>query len=140
MYMRFPEGKFFALTLSYDDGVEQDAKLIEILDKHGIKATFNLNSGKYAPEGTVYPEGRIHRPMTKAAATELYLNSGHEVAVHTHTHPWLEQLPAGVAAYEVIKDRENLEEQFGCIVRGMAYPYGTYSDGVVDTLRSCGIA
>ena len=42
-------------------------------------------------------------------------------------------------AYEVIRDRENLEEQFGVIVRGMAYPYGTYSDEAVEVLKSCGI-
>ena len=41
---------------------------------------------------------------------------------------------------EVLKDRENLEEQFGCIVRGMAYPFGTYSDEVVEILKECGIA
>ena len=44
-----------------------------------------------------------------------------------------------VIAYEIIKDRENLEEQFGRIVRGMAYPYGTYSDEVVRVLRECGV-
>jgi len=41
----FPQGKMKSLTLSYDDGVEQDRKLIEILNRYGIKAAFNLNSG-----------------------------------------------------------------------------------------------
>ena len=34
-----------AITFSFDDGVEQDIKFIEICDKYGLKATFNLNSG-----------------------------------------------------------------------------------------------
>ena len=139
MIMRFPEGKALALTLSYDDGVEQDARLIEILDKHGIKATFNLNSGKYAPEGKIYAEGTIHRPLSKDAATALYSNPNHEVAVHSLTHPWLERMLDGNVAYEIVKDRENLEAQFGGIIRGMAYPYGTYNDRVVEVLRACGI-
>ena len=42
--MRFPGGKAKALTLSYDDGVRQDKKLIEIFNKNGIKGTFNVNS------------------------------------------------------------------------------------------------
>ena len=42
--MRFPGGKSKALTLSYDDGCQSDRKMIEILDRYGIKATFNLNS------------------------------------------------------------------------------------------------
>ena len=34
-----------ALTFSYDDGNEQDRKLLEILNRYGMKATFNVNTG-----------------------------------------------------------------------------------------------
>ncbi len=139
-FMRFPQGKAKALTLSYDDGVEQDIRLIEIMNRHGLKGTFNLNSGLYAPEGTVYPQGQIHRRMTKEQVTALYTGSGHEVAVHGLSHPWLEQLPEHMAMWEVLKDRENLENQFHTIIRGMAYPFGTYNDTVVDCLKRAGIA
>lgn len=37
-------GKCKAVTFSYDDGVSQDVRLIALLDKYGLKATFNLNS------------------------------------------------------------------------------------------------
>ena len=63
-FYRFPGGLRKAVTLSYDDGVEQDIRLMEILDKHGIRCTFNLNSGCWAKEGTVYPAGHIHRRMS----------------------------------------------------------------------------
>ena len=36
-------------------------------------------------------------------------------------------------------DRARLEELFGTIIRGHAYPYGKYSDTVVDILRKSGI-
>ena len=139
IFMRFPEGKIKALTLSYDDNVDQDIKFIDILNSHGLKCTFNINSEGYSEEGTVYPKDNVHRRLTKAQATELYKNSGHEVAVHSCTHPFLEQLPTSVAALEILNDRVALEEQFGCIVRGMAYPYGTYSDELVEVLKNCGI-
>lgn len=139
LFMRYPGGVCKAVTLSYDDGVEQDVRFVEIINKYGLKCTFNLNGGKFAPEGKVYEAGRIHRPMTKRACVELYKNSGHEVAVHGYTHPWLETLTPPNVAYEIIKDREELENAFGCIVRGMAYPYGTYSDEVVRVLAECGI-
>lgn len=137
--MRFPGGVSKVLTLSYDDGVDQDIKFIGILNKYGIKCTFNINSGRFAPEGTVYPAGKIHRPMTKSQATALYSNSGHEVAIHTYTHPFLETLPKSQVINEIMEDRKALEAQFGGVVRGMAYPYGTYNDDVVDVLRDCGI-
>ena len=140
MSLLFPGGLCKALTLSYDDGVEQDARLIEIMNKYGLKGTFNLSGGLFAPEGTVYPEGQIHRRMTKSAAYELYAGSGHEVALHAYTHPDLTLLSHGTAAYQIVKDREALEEMFGRIVRGMAYPYGTNSADTADLLRHCGVA
>jgi len=139
LYMRFPGGRARALTLSYDDGVQQDKELMEILNRHGLKCTFNISSGLYAEEGTVYDEGRIHRRMTKSEALALYTDSGHEIAVHGLTHPWLEKLPLPVCVREIIEDRENLEAEYGGTVRGMAYPYGTYNDDVVSVLRNCGI-
>lgn len=138
--MRFPQGKEKAVTFSYDDGVEQDVRLLKIFKDNGLKATFNINSALYADEGTVYPSGQIHRRMTKSQALELYKNSGMEVAVHTLTHPHLEELPTSVCINEVLQDRMNLEQDFGGIVRGMAYPYGTFNDDVVDILRHCGVA
>jgi peptidoglycan/xylan/chitin deacetylase (PgdA/CDA1 family) len=139
IFLRFPEGRAKALTLSYDDGVEQDTQLIEIMNMHGLKGTFNLNSELYAAEGTVYPKGQIHRRMTKKQITETFMNAGQEVAVHSLTHPFLEQLPIDMVINEIIKDRENLETQFGTIVRGMAYLYGTLNDSVVAALHFCGI-
>ena len=139
LFMRYPDGKAKALTFSYDDGVDQDIRFIEILDKNGLKGTFNINSARFAPEGKVYAEGQIHRPMTEKRVFELYKNSGHEVAVHALTHPHLELMPPERIAYEIVKDRENLENLFGEIIRGMAYPYGTHNDTVVDVLRACGI-
>lgn len=139
LFMRYPGGLAKALTFSYDDGVEQDIRFIEILDKHGMKGTFNINSGSYPSEDKVWPEGTVHRRMPYSRCTEIYSKGGHEVAVHALTHAFLEQLPKERVAYEIVKDRENLENQFGCIVRGMAYPYGTFSDDVVNVLDACGI-
>ena len=138
-FMRFPNGKAKALTLSYDDGVEQDEKLVAIMDAHGLKGTFNLNSGLYTKEGTTFAPGTIHRRMTEDHITRLFEHSNHEVAVHTATHPFLEQLSEDRCAYEVLKDREKLESQFHRIVKGMAYPFGTYSDSVTETLKKAGI-
>lgn len=139
VFMRFPGGKLKALTFSYDDGVEQDVKLIEIFHKYHFRATFNLNSGLYAPEGTVYPEGQVHRRMTEAQVTETYNRDGIEVAIHGSTHPWLDHMPVAMCTKDLVDDREKLEGQFGKIVRGMAYPYGTYNDDVVASMRAAGI-
>ena len=139
IFMRFPQGKKKALTLSYDDGVEQDIRLISIMQQYGLKGTFNLNSGCYAKEGTVYEKGTIHRRMTKDQVTSQYENSGMEIAVHGFTHPFLEQLQTNMCIREIALDREYLEKQFGRIIRGMAYPFGTYNDKVIECLKQADI-
>ncbi len=141
LYMRFPNGLSKALTLSYDDGVTEDIRLIEIMNRYGLKGTFNICGGQYPEEGEPHNSTRTwgHR-LTYRAATELYKNSGQEIALHANTHPRLEKLPTAQVAYEVMKCRENLEQQFDRIVRGMAYPYGSYSNEVVEVLRLCGVS
>ena len=137
--MRFPEGRRKALTLSYDDGVEQDIRLIDIMKNNGLKGTFNLNSGQYRDADTVYKPGTIHRRMSMEEATKLYADSGMEVALHGLTHPFLERIPRSLCLEEIIRDRDNLEKQFGVLVRGAAYPYGTYNEYVIEVLRMAGI-
>jgi len=140
--MQFPGGRMRALTLSYDDGVQQDARLIEILDRYGIKCTFNLNGSHLIDEERSYPEGRVHRRMARREALEVYtkaIENGHEVATHGFTHPFLDKLPSERVAYEIAEDRKALENMFGRIIKGHAYPYGTVADHVVDVLRGCGI-
>ena len=135
IYMRFPDGKSKALTLSYDDCVIQDKRLVSIMDRYGIKGTFNINSGLYYNGDTTL----THRRLSREEAIALYKNSVHEVAVHTYTHPWIADVPSHMIAYEVIEDRKHLEADFECVVRGMAYPMGSYSDLTVDILKSCDI-
>lgn len=45
------------LTFSYDDGIYQDERLVEIFNKYGMKATFNLNTGIQSPESNFEIEG-----------------------------------------------------------------------------------
>ena len=135
IFMRFPGGKSKALTLSYDDGVRQDKRLIQIMKQHGLKGTFNINSGCYAKEG----DSRRDR-MSRSEAVALYRDSGMEIAVHAVHHPFLEQLPENLCTWEILSDRKALEEDFGGFVRGMAYPYGTTSDSVVASIKQCGMA
>ena len=140
IFVRFPEGRAKALTFSYDDGMLNDVRLIDILDKYNLKCTFNISTGKYSSEDTVYRENWIWNYMRRSHVTELFSSSVHEVAVHGCSHVALATLTDDEIEREVLLDRETLEEQFGRIIRGMAYPKGSYDDRVVDVLKKCGIA
>ena len=139
IYMKFPEGRAKALTFSYDDGVVQDKRLIKIFDKYGLKATFNLNSKVlYDGKGKNVPDW--WNPLTLEEAKALYINSGHEVALHTHTHPYPHIIHSDNMAREVILNREILEREFGGVITGMAYPMGSYTEETINVLKTCGVS
>lgn len=138
-YLLFPDGKEKALTLSYDDGVDTDIRFIELLEKYKVKCTFNINSGCFSPEGSVRQEGQVHFRLPESAVKTVYDNPLCEVATHGFTHPFLDRQPTSQCMLEIIKDRQTLEKLFGRIIRGHAYPYGTYNDDVVDILKQAGI-
>ena len=64
----FPGGKKRVLSFSYDDGLEQDERLIKLFNRYGMKGSFNLNGYRYVD----CTEEEIQR------LRDLY--RGHEVA------------------------------------------------------------
>ena len=138
-YLLFPEGKEKALTLSYDDGVDTDIRFIELLEKFNIKCTFNINSGCFSPEGSVRPESQVHFRLSESEVKNVYDNPLCEVATHSFTHPFLNHQPTAHCMLEILKDRQTLEKLFGRIIRGHAFPFGTYNDDVVNILKQAGI-
>ena len=131
-------GKKKAITFSYDDTVTQDIRLIEILDKYGLKATFNLNSGLLGMDGKLIREG-VEVSHVKIPASEIAsVYKNHEVAAHTLTHPHLPKLPDDEVIRQVEEDRLNLSDLVGYEVVGMAYPGGgmNYNDRVARLIKS----
>ena len=126
-----------AITFSYDDGVTQDRRLVEILNRYGLKATFNVNSELLGSMNTLTRSGKqiSHNKINADEVATLY--QGHEVAVHTLTHPHLTYLEKDEIIRQVEQDRENLSRLCGYEVVGMAYPGGGFqnSDRVEAVIR-----
>ena len=130
------DGKYKAVTFSYDDGVEQDERLVRMFRRYGVKATFNLNSGIMTRANFWERNGvTIHR-MNAARLPEIY--EGFEIAVHTLTHPDLTKLDEETVCNEICLDRDNLERLFGRKIVGFAYPYGTWNENIVRILKEEG--
>ena len=132
------EGKMKALTFSYDDGVLQDKRLIDIFNKYNLKATFNLNSGRFGLEGQLIRGGKQvnHTKVNARDVKSIY--QGHEVAAHTLTHPNLCKLEKEEIIRQVEQDRLNLCQLVGYDVCGMAYPGGGTNNNefVAQTIRN----
>lgn len=133
------QGKMKAVTFSYDDGVTQDVRLLELFNKYGLKATFNINSGLLGQQATLKPEGIEvnHSKVSPADVKVIY--EGHEIAAHTVTHP---TLTAVTDDREIIRqveeDRLALSALCGYEVTGFAYPGGgvNYNSRIAALLRA----
>lgn len=136
LYMYFPGFRDKAVTFSYDDGVWQDKKLLQIMEKYGLKGTFNISSGLFGNERA----DPLMNRMTKEAAIELYGHSKIEVAVHGYKHRALVDLERLNITNEILIDKKELESIFGKPIIGMAYAYGAYNDQIVEMLKECGIS
>ena len=111
-FMRFPEGKLKAVTLSYDDGVPSDARFSEVITSYGFKCTFNMNG-----DGM-----RGASALSKETVESIVFARGHELALHGYYHAAPGRVRAAIGIRDVLENRIEMERKYGRIIRGMAYP------------------
>ena len=111
-FMRFPEGKTKALTLSYDDAPPSDVRFSDVITPYGLKCTFNHN-------GDVI---RGERVLPKETVERIVFERGHELALHGNFHTAPGRVRGAVGIKDVLDNRVELEAKYGRIIRGMAYP------------------
>ena len=130
-FMRFPGWKAKAMTLSYDDAVVFDKRLIAVMKQYGLKGTFNVNAGMLSHD--------FYRRMDKDEALELYQHSGMEVAMHGFDHAFLGGSTGADIIKEYYQDKVELEKIFGTVMRGGAYAFGVCNDEIVNVLKTLGV-
>ena len=118
--------------LSFDDGTVWDKRFVQLLNKYGIKATFNLNSGL---EDFVWQyEDRFPiRRQVLADTVDLY--RGHEVASHSLHHHWLNTLTPPQLAREVGDDCAALKQLFGLQEIGFGVPFTACEEREIRIIR-----
>lgn len=149
--------KYFAW--SFDDGLEQDKKIIEILREYGLGATFHLNSGLYGDrtwEGRIGNLGMTEKPadafnpeksrllpyvphfrIPEDEVVQVY--EGFEIASHTCHHVNLARCTEEDRQREIGEDTKALSEKFRQKVTGFAFPYGVGAKKSREALRAAGV-
>lgn len=134
-HLRFPGFRTKAFTMSFDDGLTDDIRLVGIMNQYGLKGTFNISSAGFCTD----PDAPFPRRMTLEEAKNTYLPAGHEVAVHglRHISPYLST--SSVRIHEMLEDRIGLEHAFGRLVFGMACPDdGRWTHEMLEQFRALG--
>lgn len=135
----YPYGKRKAFNITYDDGVTQDVRFVQLLNRYGLKGTFNLNSALMENGfAWTHETGLIVKRMMPCDIGSLY--AGHEIASHTLTHPYMDSLAKEEILYELTQDKVNLEKLFGMEIKGFAVPFHYYSELIASCVQECGFA
>ena len=105
------------IALTFDDGPHpsQTQRILDILDRYGVKATFFMIGVNVEN----YPD-----------AAKSVVERGHEVGNHTYSHSHLNRLGAGMLTSELEKCEHVLETMCDCHTHLFRPPEGYLSDGV----------
>lgn len=129
------------VSLTFDDTFAPQLDAATILEAHGLRGTFYVNSPRLH-EGS--GNGAASLYMSVQSALELQAR-GHELGGHTLSHPLLSTLPEAERVREISGDRAQLLA-LGLQARSFAYPSGdaeTVSDpalgrSVLEVARTSG--
>ncbi|MBR1973012.1 MAG: polysaccharide deacetylase family protein [Oscillospiraceae bacterium] len=118
--------------LSFDDGTIWDRRFVELLNRYGVKCTFNLNSGL---EDFVWQyEDRF--PIRRQCLAETVAQyRGHEVASHSLHHHWLNTLTPPQLSREIGEDCKTLKEIFGLEEIGFGVPFTACGEREIKIIR-----
>ena len=130
---KFSIGKNMKIvSLSFDDGTIYDKRFIGLLNKYGLRATFNLNSG--LDDFIWYYEDKPIRRLNLEESKEIY--KGHEVASHSLTHPYFSSLGEKRQIREVEEDILNLEKIFSRKIEGFAFPFIDQTEANIQVVKN----
>jgi peptidoglycan/xylan/chitin deacetylase (PgdA/CDA1 family) len=129
------------VSLTFDDTFAPQLPAAAILEAHGLRGTFYVNSPRLH-DGAANGASSLY--MSIQSALELQ-ERGHEIGGHTLSHPLLSTLPESEREREIAGDRAQLLS-LGLEARSFAYPSGdaeTASDpalgrSVLDVARTSG--
>lgn len=113
------------IALSFDAawGNEDTSKILEILKKNDVRATFFMTGGWIEK----YPDD------VKAIAA-----AGHDLGNHSENHKQMSQLSAEQCKEELMTPHEKVKQLTGVDMILFRPPYGDYNDTLIQTSKECG--
>ena len=114
------------IALTFDDGPnpEWTPRLLDILAKHDVKATFFM-LGKFAS---------VHSELVRRVAAE-----GHLIGDHSWSHPKLSYCPAQRIRDELKRTKDTLEQIVSAKVKFFRPPFGARRPAVFRIARELGL-
>ncbi len=113
------------ISISFDAawGADDTDDLLQILEKHNIKATFFL-VGDWVKR---YPD-----------EVKRIADAGHEIGNHSDTHPHVAQMSKESLKKEIMTAHQRVKDLTGRDMKLFRPPYGEYNNTVIEAAEECG--
>ena len=114
------------IAISFDCawGTDYTDKLLEIMEKEGVKCTF------FAVEFWTKKNPEYIKKISEY---------GHEIGTHSATHPYMSKLDKDTITKELLSSANEIEKITGKKVELFRPPYGDYNDRLIKTARELGL-
>jgi peptidoglycan/xylan/chitin deacetylase (PgdA/CDA1 family) len=111
------------VSFTFDDTYGPQLEAAAILDAHGLRGTFYVNSPElHRGTARVLRDPSSDGPLTIAEVLDMQAR-GHDIGGHSLSHLSLTSVPESERIREIMGDRAQLI-QLGIEARSFAYPYG----------------
>jgi peptidoglycan/xylan/chitin deacetylase (PgdA/CDA1 family) len=118
------------VSIEFDDNVATQFQALQMLQDHGMHATFYVNSG-LTPDDTGWRMNWTQLRQLSAA--------GNEIGGHSWDHADLTKLTTAQQQHEICDDRTNIQNHGLPLPTSFAYPYGAYEQNNVPAMvQQCG--
>jgi L-malate glycosyltransferase len=124
----FLQEKSIIVTTSWDDGHKLDLKLINLLRKYNVPATFYVS-----PFNCEFNQKEL---LTTEDVRNI--SKDFEIGAHTMTHPHLPKISLENAKKEILESKKYLEKIINKKVTAFCYPYGEYNTNIKNSVKCSG--
>ena len=127
------------VALTFDDGYQNFLQnALPSLQTFGFKATIYLLSGLIGKSNIWdHASGISPNRLLDEEEVRLCIRHGMQLGCHSHSHQSLNAEEVDLAS-EITVSKRLLEEKFQVDVDSFCYPYGHFSQNVVDTVKQSG--
>lgn len=126
------------IATSWDDGLENDRRLLAILEKYNVRSSFALSPSRYqdAPVPNDVRDKDAYGMLI--AKSDLRLYRSHDICSHTAAHREQPLLTEEQNRFDIYQGKRQLEDFFERPVPGIVWPYGYNTPATVRIARQLG--
>jgi peptidoglycan/xylan/chitin deacetylase (PgdA/CDA1 family) len=127
-----------SVILTFDNAFEDFELALPLLKKYGFTATLYVPTAFVGETSRWLSGSDAKRPLLSWRDLRGLAKEGIDIAAHGHKHLQLGSVPLEVAKQDILRGKDILEDKLGCKVSSVAYPYGSYNEGVKQAIQEAG--